>query len=243
MIDITLSGPVATISAAGYDPLTRADIAFGIALRDAIRDAADEDSVKAIVLRASGTDFAAPADDAGLAAAAHIRASQQPQWQRHFAGSFGLYQTIAYCKKFVLTEVTGRCEGAGSMLVLCSDITVCDEGSTFGAPFTAVPESNLVLAALTMRLNRAKSWMLSPRPWPARRAHEAGLVNAVVAPANLRGHIEQAAQRATAMPLDGIAMTRILFESFLDTQGVGQEFDMAALYAASVPTGSQGGRP
>ena len=120
------------------------------------------------------------------------------------------------------------------MLVLCSDHTVCAQESAFEAPFADYPESNLVLAALTLRLNRAKSWMLGGQAWTAQQAVHAGLVNRVVAMQDVDTAAQAAAQAAARMPLDGVAMTKVLIEAFLDTQGVGQDFDMAGFYADSL---------
>ena len=234
-MDITRFGAVATITFADCEPLSRHDIAFATRLRDALRDTADSDEVKAIVMQASGMDFAPPSPPSGPAAAVAPRdAGERHRWHAAYAAPSGLYQNLAYCKKFVVTAVNGRCTGGGSMLVLCSDFTVCASESTFESPFATLPEANLVLAALTLRLNRAKSWMLGCRPWSAEQARQAGLVNRVMAAADIRQEAQARARDASRMPLDGIAMTKILLEAFLDTQGVGQDFDMAGLYADSM---------
>lgn len=232
MIKLTQSGAVATLTLQDCSPLSRHDIAFALELRDAVRDAADSDSVKAIVLCPAPGDFAPTVAD--LDAAARVRASRRQAWHTAYCAPSGLYQNLAYCKKFVVTAVKGHCAGAASMLVLCSDHTVCAEDSTFEAPFADYPESNFVLAALTMRLNRAKSWMLGGETWTAQQAVHAGLVNRAVAPNDVDAIAQAAAQAAARTPLDGVAMTKVLLEAFLDTQGVGQDFDMAGFYADSL---------
>ena len=234
MIRVEQSGAVATLTMADCAPLSRADTAFALQLRDAVRDTADSDSVKAIVLRASGADFAPPASAADLSAAAGVRRKQRAQWHAAFSAPSGLYQNLAYCKKFIVTSVHGYCGAVGSMLVLCSDHTVCSQDARFEAPFAALPESSLVLAALTLRLNRAKSWMLGGEPWDADAALRSGLVNRIVAAAEVDAAAHAAALAAARMPLDGVAMTKLLFEAFLDTQGVGQDFDMAGFHADSL---------
>lgn len=235
MIEVTQTGAVATISLPDCEPLSRHDIPFAMQLRDAIRDTADSDEIKAIVICASNGNFAPPSSPADLDAATQLRSgAMRHKWHAAYCAPSGLYQNLAYCKKVVLTAVNGRCAGAGSMLVLCSDFTVCASDSTFESPFASLPESSLVLAALTMRLNRAKSWMLGGKVWSAEQATHAGLVNRAVDVAQVAGEAQAMAQSAARMPLDGVAMTKILLEAFLDTQGVGQDFDMAGLYADSM---------
>jgi hypothetical protein len=105
------------------------------------------------------------------------------------------------------------------------------DDARFEAPFADLPESNMVLAMLTLRLNRAKGWVLGEDDWDAAQAQAAGLVNRVTTRQALAGAAIEAAQAAARIPLDGVAMTKLLLEAFLDTQGIGQEFDMAPLYA------------
>ena len=234
MIDITQTGAVATLTLGDLAPLSRHDIGFAQQMRDAVRDTADSDDVKVLVIRVSHGDFAASPTTGDLRVAQQVRRCSRQAWLTAYAAASGLYQTLACCKKFTVTAVQGRCAGAGSLLVLCSDHTVCAQGSSFEAPFAILPESNLVLAALTLRLNRAKSWMLAGQAWSAQQALHAGLVNRIVAPAELNDAAAAAAQAAAKMPLDGVAMTKLLLEAYLDTQGVGQDFDMAGFYADSL---------
>lgn len=234
MIRIEQTGAVATLTVADFAPLSRADTQFALQLRDAVRDTADSDSVKAIVLRATGEDFAPPASARDLSDSAGVRARRRAQWHAAFCAPSGLYQNLAYCKKTVVTAVRGHCAAVGSMLVLCTDHTICSDDSLFEPPFATLPESNLVLAALTTRLNRAKSWMLGCEAWSADIALRAGLVNRVLASSEVDAAATAAATDAARLPLDGVVMSKLLFEAFLDTQGVGQDFDMAGFYADSL---------
>ena len=59
-------------------------------------------------------------------------------------------------------------------------------------------------------------------------------MNRVVASRDVDAIAQAAALAAARMPLDGIAMTKVLLEAFLDTQGVGQDFDMTGFYADSL---------
>jgi hypothetical protein len=76
--------------------------------------------------------------------------------------------------------------------------------------------------------------VLGEDSWNAAQAQIAGLVNRVTTRQTLASAAIEAAQAAARMPLDGVAMTKLLLEAFLDTQGVGQEFDLAPLYADSL---------
>lgn len=234
-INAAESDAVATITLPDCSPLSVHDLDFGLALRDAVRDAAESDEIKAIVIRAGGGDFSPEVSTEALAEAAAARKDKiWSTWHEVYAAPSGLYQNLCFCKKVVITAVRGQCSGAGSLLVLCSDLTVATPDATFGSPFSTLPEANLVLAALTMRLNRAKSWLFSGNALTAGEAHEAGLINRIVNADALDAEAQKMARAVTRMPLDGIAMSKINVETCLDAQGIGREFDMADFYAVTL---------
>jgi enoyl-CoA hydratase/carnithine racemase len=234
MIDHEVRDGVATVTAGHFGPLSRYDAEFARALRDVVVDLGDSDSVKVIVLRAEGPDFCPDPRAPGELSVPVAGDDVWTVWEQTFAGSRSLYQSLCFSKKVIITEVSGACTGAGSMLVLCSDLTVAARDATIRSPFSTVPEANVVLAALTMRLNRAKSWLLRDATLTAAEALEAGLVNQVVEPAELAAAVERAAWSATRMPLDGVTMSKMLLQSVLDAHGVGREFDMAGFYASAL---------
>jgi enoyl-CoA hydratase/carnithine racemase len=225
-IDVSIRDWVARVEVPDYGPLSRHDQAFARQLRDVVVDLSDSDDVKAIVLACAGRDFA----PAGLPPTRPVH-DVLTTWHRDFAASTALYQAICFAKKVIITEVPGECSDAGSLLVLCSDLTVAAESARLGSPFTHLPEANFVLAALTIRLNRAKAWMLQGSVIPAEEAEGIGLVNRVVPSGELRAETEALALSVTGMPLDGVTMSKMLLQAVLDGQGVGREFDMADHYA------------
>lgn len=234
-VNVTQAGGIATITLTDCGPLSVHDLTFGRALRDAVRDAADSDDIKAIVIRTSGGDFSPGASTDALAAAAASRGDKiWSTWHEVYVAPSGLYQNLCFCKKVVITAVSGECAGGGSLLVLCSDLTVATANATFASPFSTLPEANLVLAALTMRLNRAKSWLLSGSALTADEAFNAGLINRITEAGALDTEAHNIARAVTRMPLDGIAMSKINVETCLDAQGVGREFDMADFYAITL---------
>lgn len=222
---------VATITA-DLTPLSAHDPTTARALRDAVVDLSDDDRVKALVIRSTGEDFCLAAESAGAQQSATA-------WEQDFAAADALYQALCFSKKVTITAVDGACAGAGALLVLASDLTVATHRASFGSPFATMPEANLVLAALTMRLNRAKSWALQGTVLDADEALEAGLVNRVVPAGALTAAVDAMAQSVTRMPLDGVVMSTMLLQSVLDSHGVGREFDMAPFYAAALWAGAR----
>lgn len=233
MIGQQVRDGIATVTVADFGPLSRYDVDFAEELRDVVVDLADSDAVKVIVLRAEGPDFCpGPREWADPAPVGGD--DVWTVWERAFAGSRALYQSLCFSKKVTLTAVSGACTGAGSMLVLCSDLTVAAQDTTIRSPFSTMPEANLVLAALTMRLNRAKAWMLRDSTLSSAQAMDAGLVNDVVETGELDAAVARTARAVTRMPLDGVTMSKMLQQSVLDAHGVGREFDLAGFYATAL---------
>lgn len=225
-VDVTIDDWVATIEADDFGPLGAHDASFAAKLAAAVIEAADDDYVKAIVLRSRGVDFAT-AQQGSATDIAEIPTA----WHRSFAASNAVYQAVCFAKKVVVTAVHGACSAAGSNLVLCSDLTVAGESARFASPFLDLPEANFVLAALTIRLNRAKSWLIRGSDYDAARALDIGLVNRVVPDIDLEAAVKELCAGVIGMPLDGVTMSKMLQQSVYDAHGVGREFDLADHYA------------
>lgn len=230
MATVEIADQIATITIADGAKLSQHSRSEGDVLRDAIQMCGDRDDVKVIVLRSTGANFCPAVDQAKT----WPDASVPSWWNEIYTSSNGLYQSLCFSKKITITAIRGECAGAGSLLVLCSDLTVADSGAVFQSPFQMLPEANFVLAALTMRLNRVKSWMLGGASLTASAALDAGLINRI-AKTNVLDEANALAKSAARMPLDAIAMSKLMIETCLDAQGVGQDFDMTGFYAASAP--------
>ncbi|MFJ2633205.1 enoyl-CoA hydratase/isomerase family protein [Streptomyces sp. NPDC087422] len=225
-VDLRVADGRAYIEVESFATLTAHDPAFAAELAAAVVEASDDDHVKAIVLRTTGPDFA-PEAATGFPSAAEAPTT----WHRAFAASTAVYQATCFAKKVVIAEVRGACHGAGTALLLCTDLAVASEDAVFGSPFLDVPEANFVLAALTVRLNRAKSWLLRGTVHDAATAGRIGLVNRVVPDGRLRAEVVSMTAAVIGMPLDGMTMSKMLQQAVYDAHGVGREFDLADHYA------------
>jgi enoyl-CoA hydratase/carnithine racemase len=237
VISYRVADQSASIDVDDLTPLSRHEPGLTRDLRDAIVAASDDDDVKVILLRATSEDFCAAVSNGSMPAGDEIWTG----FNQSFTTSNTLYQSMCFAKKVIITEVSGECADAGSMLVLCSDLTVATDTATFRSPFAELPESNFVLTALTIRLNRAKAWLLDEEPMSSAEALAFGLVNRVVDADELASASAAMARSVTRMPLDGVTMSKMLLQSVLDAHGVGREFDMAGFYASALVGGSHVG--
>lgn len=205
--------------------LMAGDPAAAARLTETIISAADPDDIKVMVLRICSE--AAPS--------ARPPASAEPR-ARIYSGPTGLCQTLAYCRKPVVAQVRGDCDGIASLLALFADITVADSHARFFSPFDSCPEANFVIAALTIRLERAKAWMLSAEPIGADVALEYGLINEAVSGEALDSTTLAIARRIARIPLDAITVSKMNINACLDAMASGMEFDMSNFFAAGMAT-------
>jgi len=229
MLDYSADGGVAQITIADVRLLSKHDIVAAKDLRDAIWEANDDNDVKVIVLRSDAHDFSprvtAKPDDNAL--------RNFTAFQDAYYGPHGLYQSVCYPKKVVVLEVQGECAGAGTLLMLYSDIVVASSDSTFRTPADDLPASNTIFPILIMGLHRAKAWNLAGRPLSAQDAEAWGVVNYVVEREGLRAKTAECAAKIARMPLDAITSTKMGFNAVADSSGASEDFALSAFYAAS----------
>ncbi len=235
MIDIAVEGGIATVTVPELARLSDHDTALAGALRDAIRAFDDRDDIKVLLLISSGADFCPRKATIG---APFNGGPSRAEWLSVFASASGLYQTWCFSRKVTVAVVQGQCTGAGTILTLLADLSIATTEAKFESPFATLPEASFVVAALTMGLNRAKSWMVSGAVLSAAEAEAAGLVNQVVAAERLDAEARRMARACCKVPIDGIAMSKLMLESYLDGQGLGEEFDHVPFYAAAMADAS-----
>jgi enoyl-CoA hydratase/carnithine racemase len=234
MITTNIEAGVATVVVGDFRRLSSFDPQAGRALTDCLRGLADDDTVKAIVLASATDDFCAPLQAAP--------ARQAPaEVQAVYASASGLYQTLCYFPKLVIAAVRGRCAEAGSAILLCTGMAVAAKDCAIVSPFDTIPQASYVLATLTMRMARAKAWLLTGAAMDGLEASEFGLVNRAVDSADVMLEARRLARQAARMPMDGIRISKVMLETYLDSQGVGKEFDHATFYAGMAEAASGSG--
>ena len=155
------------------------------ALRDALREAAEEESVHCVVLRGEGPVFSAGVDLGELAAFAG-----EPSMLRPFRGVFldcaNLCEEMA---KPVVCQIQRTCVGGALEVALGCDLRVASSDAQLGLPevrFGLIPDvGGSTRLPAVVGLGRAKELIMTARTIGAAEAERIGLVNRVVAPEEL----------------------------------------------------------
>jgi enoyl-CoA hydratase/carnithine racemase len=191
------------------------------ALADAIEAAETDASVRVVLIRGEGDMFTSGNDVGEFAAIATGAA----QGERH-VGRF--LQALAHSSRPLVAAVQGRAVGVGTTMLLHCDLVYAAEGTRFQLPFVPLglcPEagSSALLPALAGRALAAELLLLG-EPFDPELAHRIGLVNRVVAPAELH-EIARARARALAeLPPASVRLTKRLMR---EADGPGVEAALA----------------
>jgi 2-(1,2-epoxy-1,2-dihydrophenyl)acetyl-CoA isomerase len=201
-VDLQRRGHVAVVTLDRPDNANVLDLPMGRGLLEAALSCARDPLVRAVVLTGAGRNFCFGGDLRGMIAEggavdAHLRELT----------SF-LHQAIAHFVRMdapVIAAVNGTAAGAGVGLVAMSDLAVCAESAKFALAYTGValtPDGGTsFFLPQILGHKRAMELILTNRALSAREALDWGLVNQVVADAEVLGTAMALAERLAAGPL------------------------------------------
>jgi enoyl-CoA hydratase/carnithine racemase len=160
----------------------------------------------AIVLSAAGRNFCSGGDHRELIAL------DRADFRRFVADLIGLLADLAESPASVVAAVQGAAVGGGLELVLLSDFVVADHGAWFQLPYVTVGAriGDHVRQTLVARtgMGFARRIMLLGERIDAATAQAAGLVDRLVAPAELTAAATALAAEISVLPSDSLRRIR-----------------------------------
>lgn len=204
---------VATLTLNRPDALNALDAELRRALLAALKDAARDEAVRAVVIAGAGRGFCAGADLRGGSAERDFRRVLRTEYHP-------LIEGLRTIPKPVVASVNGVAAGAGMSLALAADVVIAAEEARFVPAFLRiglVPDSGLTrILVRALGRHRAMEILLGERQLSAADAHAAGLVAAVVPAADLAQVTRELAQRLAAGPTRAIGLTKRLVNAAED---------------------------
>jgi 2-(1,2-epoxy-1,2-dihydrophenyl)acetyl-CoA isomerase len=178
-----LADGVATVTLQRPEALNALDTALKTALRDLLREVADDPAVRAVVLTGSGRAFCVGQDLAEHAGNLQSQPLEQV-WSTVPDHYTPIVLSLATMPKPVVAAVNGVAAGAGAAFALACDFRIVGSSAGFNMAFAAVglaadSGSTWTLPRL-VGMARAKELLLTPSTVPADRALELGLATQVV---------------------------------------------------------------
>lgn len=202
-----VSDGLATITLNRPEAMNALNIDTKVALRDAVRSAAADDAVRAVLLTAAGERAFCVGQDLkehiGLLADDRERGSGQTMStvREHYNP---IVRALTEAAKPVVAAVNGVAAGAGFGFALAADYRIVADTAAFNTSFAGVAlTADSGISWTLPRVvgpGRAADLLLFPRSIGAREAYELGIANRVVPAADLRAEAEQTARSLAAGP-------------------------------------------
>jgi enoyl-CoA hydratase/carnithine racemase len=175
-----------------------------------LRRAADDRSIRAVVITGAGNAFTAGNDLKGFA---------DPRFIQPDSPVLGFMQALAGFEKPVIAAVNGIAVGIGVTMLLHCDLVYVADNATFSTPFTGlglVPEfaSTLLFPMIAGRV-RATEALLLGKPFLAAEAVAMGIANAVLPAAELLPHAQAVARKFAALPPGAVRESKKLLRQAL----------------------------
>lgn len=183
------------------------DLAALQALRDALRGAADDRTVRCVVLTGAGEAFCAGADLSGDSTTEAVARGAEV-----LATANDVVRAITTLPAPVVAVVRGPAAGLGMSLALACDLVVAADDAYFLSAFINVglaPDggASFLLPSAAGRAVAARVALLGER-LPAAEALAAGLVSHVVPPAQVQDEADRVVRRLAAGPPVALARTK-----------------------------------
>jgi len=182
------------------------------AITRAFHEAQSSETIRCIVIAGAPGAFCAGADISEFLEAAESR-GLRPE-------TLKFLNILADNRKPLVAAVGGLAVGIGTTLLFHCDHVVASELAVFTTPFlrlALIPEAaSSLLGPMRMGYARAFEMLVMGRPLSAEQAREAGIVNAVVAAAEVDDVALKAARDIAALPAGAVAISRALMRGHHD---------------------------
>jgi 2-(1,2-epoxy-1,2-dihydrophenyl)acetyl-CoA isomerase len=201
-VNLTRRGGELRIELARPEAMNAWNTQLGDELLAAVRDAAADDAVRAVVVTGAGRGFSSGAD---LKAGFDPTPAGHPDVQSALLNRYHpIIATLRRMPKPVLAAVNGPAVGIGCSLALAADLVIAKESAYFLLAFVnigLVPDggSSLFLPERIGFARAAEMAMLGERI-PARQALEWGLINRVAADDEFDAEVDALAQKLATGP-------------------------------------------
>lgn len=196
---VSLDGAVATVAIDNPPKRNALDLDMWSAFPAIMASLAADERVRAVVIRGAGA--AAFASGADISEFETVRADAAGG-RRYEAANEAAFWAVAGCPKPVLAMIRRFCLGGGVGLALACDLRVAEDRATFGIPAARLgvgyPPGAMSLVVAALGAAAAKDLFFTARRIGAAEARALGLLQQVVADAELEGCALALAQTVAA---------------------------------------------
>jgi 2-(1,2-epoxy-1,2-dihydrophenyl)acetyl-CoA isomerase len=217
-VEIVRSGAVCEIVLDRPEVLNAVDRGTIAALAAAAAEAAEDEAVRAVLLRGAGPHFCAGGDIRMFGALVDLPAEDRARLLHDIVDALHpLLTRLRQMPKPVVAAVHGAAAGFGLSLVLAADLALAAEDAVFASGYIQLgtsPDGGMTLTLpRTVGLKHAAELMFLGERFDARRALELGIVNRVVPSASLLDAARALSERLAAGPTRAYAAGKALLQA------------------------------
>lgn len=211
----SVDGAVATIRLTRVEARNALDVVLKRELAEVIERAGADAGVRAVVLTGSGNAFCAGGD------VVEMDLNTDPVTSRSRLRTLlaTVYLPLAEMEKPTIAAVNGHCHGSGLSLMLACDLALAADDATFSCAFVKVglvPDCGaLYFLPRRLPMGVAKELVFTGRRFDAVEARDLGLVNRVVAAADLAEETRRLAAELAAGPTVALGLAKTLLDRSL----------------------------
>jgi enoyl-CoA hydratase/carnithine racemase len=201
-------------------------------LHAALRRAARDDSVRAIVLTGAGNVFSAGYDlseDEPEGDGKPRSRDVLKRWWDADTNTPNKHLAFMRLPKPIIAAVDGWCLGGGMWYALCADITIASDRAVFGQPEVRENQNSTFLLAALAGWKHAHRYALTGDHFDAREAERIGIVNEVVPHEELMSRAMALAGRIAKLPPDSVRLNKMITTLGLEAMGLRAAMETAGL--------------
>jgi enoyl-CoA hydratase len=188
----------------------------------AFADAARDNTVRVVILGGNGAHFSA-GHDLKQAQAERANFTVEERWAYEEQRYFDYCLRIWDFPKPTIAQVQGACVAGGFMLANMCDLIVAAESAYFSDPVghtLGAAATEVLIHPWVMGVRKAKEMLFAGTRIAADEALRIGMVNRVVAEAELGSHTLDLAQQIAKAPPFGLRLIKRSLNRTLDSQGL-----------------------
>lgn len=196
-------------------------------IKQAIKEADDDDDVKVVVLRGNGKDFSAGFDLSMVykvyGGTREVRPSQRARLKFDEDHIIGTRKALLYCKKVVVAQVHGWCIEGGLYLVEASDIAIAAKNTKFshrGQRLAFGGTIAMPFELLQGHMKKTVELLLTGRTISGEEAEAMGIITKAVEQEILEQEVRTLCKAICLLPSDAIAIGKMNRKNVMEFLGL-----------------------
>jgi enoyl-CoA hydratase/carnithine racemase len=211
-------GPSAWITLNRPDKLNAIDAPMVEALRGRLEEALEDDGVRIVVLAGAGRAFSAGYD---IGEEIEHGYADVETWREVLQRDLDLAVELWSLPKPTIAAVHGWCLGGACELAMACDMVVSSDDARFGEPEIRYGSGPVaLLMPFVLGQKKTSELLFTGDSIDAEEALRVGLVNRVVAPADLPGAVDELIAKIAPTPLETLRLTKIAITRAYEAMGL-----------------------